>query len=267
MVPPRWSHAVWGPPGRWCRATHSSSRIQMRTWCTWSPAQTSASRTCAAACWARGAARATRRPRPSTAVSCCAVAAASTRHRWSWLSAAAANSTGAALSSAGSASGWWSCTHAGDCRPACAQQPPSGPGKADNLNSPHYPPQKILVIFFVLVWFLGPHVIYYRNQAGDPKGTNWGLPEAWAFVAATDQRDLSHASGCPHVAAADHSFVICICFSTCRLQVGNGSVTAICLLTPPSRVRGGPMAGGNWCHFDGRRAPHICTDPLAASTW
>lgn len=142
MAPLRWSHAVWGPPERWCRVTHSSSRIQMRTWCTWSPAQTSASRTCAAACWARGAARATRRPRPSTAVSCCAVAAASTQHRWSWLSAAAANSTGAASSSAGSANGWWSYTHAGDCRPACAQQPPSGPGKADNLNSPLPPTPK-----------------------------------------------------------------------------------------------------------------------------
>lgn len=34
-----------------------------------------------------------------------------------------------------------------------------------------------------------------------PKGTNWGLAEAWAFVAATDQRGFARASGGPHVAA------------------------------------------------------------------
>lgn len=267
MVPPRWSHAAWVPPGHWCRATRSSSRTRMRTWCTWSPAQTSVSRTCAVACWAQGAARATRRPRPSMAVSCCAVAAASTRHRWSWPSAAAANSTGAALSSAGSASGWWSCTRAGDCRPVRAQQPPSGPGKADNLNSPPPPIPKDTGYIFCFALVFGSSCYLLPKPGRRPKGTNWGLPEAWVFVAATDQRDLARAPSCPHVAAADHSVVTCICFSTCRLKVENRSVTATSLLTLPPRERGGPMAGGYQCHFAGSCTPAHTHGPLAASAW
>lgn len=36
-----------------------------------------------------------------------------------------------------------------------------GPGKANHLNSaPRHPPPKILVVFFVLVWFLGPHMLF-----------------------------------------------------------------------------------------------------------
>lgn len=179
MVPQRWSHVVWAPPGHWCHEMHSSSHIRMRTWCTWSPVQTSVSRTYAVVCWAREAARATRHPRPLMAVSCCVVAVASIQHRWSWPSAAAAGSTGAASSSADSASGSWRCTHAGDV-PSSAQHHLRGPGKANNLNISHHLPQEILVVFlFFLFGLVFGSSSYLLPKIGrQPQGHHQGAPQA-----------------------------------------------------------------------------------------
>uniref|UniRef100_G1TTT2 Protein Wnt n=1 Tax=Oryctolagus cuniculus TaxID=9986 RepID=G1TTT2_RABIT len=52
------------------------------------------------------------------------------------------------------------------------------PGKASNLNSVPPATPRDTGCIFVLVWFLGPHVIYCRDEAGNPKGTDWGLPKA-----------------------------------------------------------------------------------------
>lgn len=75
---------------------------------------------------------------------------------------------------AGSASGWWSCTRAGDrCLPAPSGTHLVAPGKADNLNSaPSQPPRPWAYwwLFFVLVWFLGPCVIYCFAPGGRSQG-------------------------------------------------------------------------------------------------
>lgn len=165
---------MWAPPGHWYHGMHSSSHIQMRTWCTWSPVQTSASRTCAVVCWARGAAHATKRPRPLMAVSCCAAAVASTRHRWSWPSAAAAGSTGAASSSADSASDSWRCTHAGDC----AQHHLRGPGKANNLNSLPPPTPRHTGCIFCFGLVFGSSSYLLPKIGRQPQGRQPGPPRA-----------------------------------------------------------------------------------------
>ncbi len=132
----KWSCAKWAPPRSWFHETHSSSRTQMKIWCTWTRAQTSANMTPELqAYWEPQGASATRPRRPSMVASSCAAVADSTRRRWRWSTAAAASSTGAATSSANSAARWSRCTRVGDpdCRtyrhhfPTCTGKPDKFP--------------------------------------------------------------------------------------------------------------------------------------------
>lgn len=116
-----------------------------------------------------------------------------------------------------------------------------------------------------MVWFLGPSCYLLPEPGGRPQGHRpWGSPETGAFVAATDQRDFARASGCPHVATADHSLVICTRFSTCGLQVGNEECPSHpCRLTLPSRETGG--RGTVPSRWQPHPPPPLTRGPLAAS--